>query len=132
MVNRSIGKEIRKPIQLSVILVDVGVADVEILFRAEIHFDLIEPMLQHGECDGDAVFHPHALLRADRAVGTTADNVSQRLSFAHPRHGDAARRVAGLERSVYVKTDELRQDYPYPNLPPSKLICVDIFECESM
>ena len=109
VVHRSIGKKIRKPGTFSVIAVDVRVSNVEILFRAELRFDLIEPVLQHGECDGDAMFHPHALLRADRAVGTTADNVPQRLSAAYPRHGDVARWVAGLERSVYVKTDELRQ-----------------------
>ena len=50
---------------------------------------------------------PHALLCAYRAVGTTADDVAQRLRFTHALQGDAARRIAGFQRAVDVKTDEL-------------------------
>ena len=106
MIYGGIGIQIREPVAFSVVAVHVRVANVVILFRAELGFDPIEVVLQHGECDGDAVFHPHALLLADRPIGAAPDDVSQLQSFPHPRHGDAARRVAGLERPVYVETDE--------------------------
>jgi len=89
--------------------VDVCVAYVVILFRVELSLDPIELVLQHGECDGDVVFLPHALLTTDGPIGAAANDVTQLQRFPHPRHGDVTRRIAGLEGSVYVKTDELRQ-----------------------
>ena len=106
MIRGSIGIEKRKPGTFSVMAVHVRVANVVILFRAELGFDPIELVLQHGERDGDVVFHPHALLMADRPIGAAPDDVSQLQGFAYPCHGDAARRVADLERPVYVETDE--------------------------
>src|SRR5712691_191336 len=109
MVHRRVGIEKLEPGTFSVMAVHIRVADVVILFRVELSFDQIELVLQHSECDGYVMFHPDALLIADYPVGAAADNVAQIFRLAHHLHGDIARRVAHLQRAVYVKTDELRQ-----------------------
>src|SRR5688500_7310696 len=89
--------------------VDVRVADVDVVFRAELGFDLIEPMLEHRERDRDAVLLPHALLLAHGPVRATADDVAQRERLANALDGDAAGRVSGLQSPVDVEADELWQ-----------------------
>src|SRR5262245_9424247 len=111
MVHRSIGIEKLEPSTFSVLAVHVCVSDVVILFRVERSLDQLELVLQYGECDGYVMRRPDALLITDRPVGAAADNVSHIFRSSHHLHGDGARRVAHLQRAVYVKTDELRHKY---------------------
>jgi hypothetical protein len=107
MVHSSVGIEKLESSTFSVLAVHVRVADVVVLFRVELSLDQIELVLQHGECYGYVMFHPDAPLMADRPVGAAADNISQIFRPSHHLHGDGARRVAHLQRSIYVETNEL-------------------------
>src|SRR4029434_816953 len=107
MIDRSIGIEIGKPVTFGVMTVHVRVADVVIVIRGELGFDLIELVLQDGERDGNAVLGPDAPLIADGPVRAASHDVSHVECPPQPLHGDVAWRVADLERPVYVETDEL-------------------------
>src|SRR4030095_12113534 len=83
MIDRSIGIEIGKPVTFGVMTVHVRVADVVIVIRGELGFDLIELVLQDGERDGNAVLGPDAPLIADGPVRAASHDVSQLQRSAH-------------------------------------------------
>jgi hypothetical protein len=90
-------------------VIHVGIADVIVLLSLEAGFDISQLVFQHHEVDVDVVLLPHVLLVPERTVRTATNEISPRFGLSHHVHGDDAGRVAGFQRSVNVKADELCQ-----------------------
>ncbi|HIF43858.1 MAG TPA: hypothetical protein EYQ67_06925 [Dehalococcoidia bacterium] len=76
-----------------------------VLVGGELVFDIVEPMLQNGELNLDAVVQPNPLLFAHRAVRAAANQVAQVLHLANQLHGYPTRRFTHFKGPVNVKAD---------------------------